>query len=96
LSERRATSGRRSTSFKRSHRCWTTSCSIPSRLQRSDRPFRKTHSLEEIGEQSLALDPALRPIIDEAVPLTEYAWKFRYPGEMEEPSRTEAEADPHP
>ncbi len=34
---------------------------------------------------------ALRPIIDQAVPLTEYAWKFRYPGEMEEPSRTEAE-----
>jgi HEPN domain-containing protein len=56
-----------------------------------DRPFRKTHSLEELGEQSLMLDPALRPIIDRAVPLTEYAWKFRYPGEMEEPSRAEAE-----
>jgi HEPN domain-containing protein len=60
-----------------------------------DRPFRKTHSIEELGEQSLAVDPALGPIIDQAVPLTEYAWKFRYPGEMEEPSRTEAEADPH-
>lgn len=56
-----------------------------------DRPFRKTHSLEELGEQCLALDSALRPIIDQAVPLTEYAWKFRYPGETEEPSRTEAE-----
>ncbi len=56
-----------------------------------DRPFRKTHSLEEPGEQCLTVVPALRPIIDQAVPLTEYAWKFRYPGEMEEPSRTEAE-----
>ena len=56
-----------------------------------DRPFRKTHSLEELGEQRLTVDPALRQIIDRAVPLTEYAWKFRYPGEMEEPSRSEAE-----
>jgi hypothetical protein len=30
-------------------------------------------------------------LIDRAVPLTEYAWKFRYPGELEEPSRHEAE-----
>lgn len=56
-----------------------------------DRPFRKTHSLEEIGEQCLQLDSTLRALIDRAVPLTEYAWKFRYPGEPEEPSRQEAE-----
>lgn len=56
-----------------------------------DRPFRKTHSLEELGEQCLEMDPALRALIDRAVPLTEYAWKFRYPGEPEEPSRQEAE-----
>jgi HEPN domain-containing protein len=52
--------------------------------------FRKTHSLEEIGEQCLDLDPTLKDIVDEAVPLTEYAWKFRYPGEQEEPSEDEA------
>ena len=52
-------------------------------------PFRKTHNLEELGEQCLALDPALRPIIDRAVPLTEYAWRFRYPGEPSEPSSEE-------
>ncbi|MFQ5891073.1 MAG: HEPN domain-containing protein [Gemmatimonadota bacterium] len=56
-----------------------------------DRPFRKTHSLEELGEQCLEMDPTLRALIDRAVPLTEYAWKFRYPGEPEEPSRQEAE-----
>jgi HEPN domain-containing protein len=43
--------------------------------------FRKTHSLEEIGEQCLAIDPSLRAVIDLAVPLGEYALKFRYPGE---------------
>ena len=54
-------------------------------------PFRKTHNLEEIGEQCLKLDGTLKQIIDRATPLTEYAWKFRYPGEPDEPSREEAE-----
>ena len=54
-------------------------------------PFRKTHSLEELGEQCLDLDQTIKSLIDRAVPLTEYAWKFRYPGEPEEPSREEAQ-----
>jgi HEPN domain-containing protein len=54
-------------------------------------PFRKTHSLEELGEQCLDLDPTLKNLVDKAVPLTEYAWKFRYPGEPEEPSWEEAQ-----
>ncbi len=53
--------------------------------------FRKTHSLEEIGEQCLQIDSTLKPIIDRAVPLTDYAWKFRYPGEPDEPSVAEAQ-----
>lgn len=55
------------------------------------RPFRKTHSLEEIGEQCLRVDSTLRDLIDRAVPLTEYAWKFRYPGEPEGPAPVEAD-----
>jgi HEPN domain-containing protein len=54
-------------------------------------PFRKTHNLEELGEQCLRLDPTLELVVDKAVPLTKYAWKFRYPGESEEPSREEAQ-----
>jgi HEPN domain-containing protein len=46
-------------------------------------PFRKTHNLEEIGEQCVDVDATLRELIDEAAPLTEYAWKFRYPGDPE-------------
>ena len=53
-------------------------------------PFRKTHLLEELGEQCLSIDPTLRPVVDKAVPLTKYAWKFRYPGGPEEPSGKEA------
>ena len=54
-------------------------------------PFRKTHSLEELGEQCLDLDPTLLELVDRAVPLTEFAWKFRYPGEPEEPSIQEVQ-----
>ena len=56
-----------------------------------DQPFRKTHSIEEVGEQCLAIDPSLKPVVDRAVPLTEYAWKFRYPGDPEEPTQEEAD-----
>ena len=56
-----------------------------------DEPFRKTHSLEELGQQALAFDTALAPLVDRAALLTQYAWKYRYPGEPEEPARQEAE-----
>ncbi len=51
--------------------------------------FRKTHNLEETGERCLAIDPSLREAIDRAVPLSEYAWKFRYPGALIEPDSAE-------
>jgi HEPN domain-containing protein len=56
-----------------------------------DVPFRKTHNLEELGQQCMALDSTLGPVADQAAPLSEYAWKFRYPGETDEPDRAEAE-----
>jgi len=55
-------------------------------------PFRKTHSLEEIGEQCVQLDPTLDPVVDKAVPLTKYVWKFRYPGDPGKPTQQEVEA----
>jgi HEPN domain-containing protein len=57
-----------------------------------DVPFRKTHDLEQIGEACLAIDSILKEIVDRAVPLTEYAWKFRYPGQPQSPSLKETEA----
>jgi HEPN domain-containing protein len=57
-----------------------------------DRRFRKTHSLEELGEQCLSIDNSLGPLVDRVAPLTEYAWAFRYPIGSEPPSREEAEA----
>ena len=52
--------------------------------------FRKTHSLEELGEQALVIDESLRLFVNRSVPLTEYAWRFRYPGDPDEPSPAEA------
>jgi hypothetical protein len=34
----------------------------------------------------------LKGLLDQAIPLTEYAWRFRYPGEVDEPTKEEAEA----
>ncbi len=42
-------------------------------------PFRKTHDLIELGGQCVALDPSLEPCLHRAAPLTDNAWKFRYP-----------------
>jgi HEPN domain-containing protein len=56
-----------------------------------DVPARKTHNLEELGRLCVGLDATLGTLADEAAPLTEYAWRFRYPGESDEPVREEAE-----
>jgi len=53
--------------------------------------FRKTHHLEELGEQCLAIDATLRTSVDNAVPLTEYAWHYRYPSVDADPPPAEAE-----
>jgi HEPN domain-containing protein len=57
-----------------------------------DQPFRRTHDLVEIGQACVEIDSSLEPLLRRAAPLTEYAWKFRYPGEPEEPSEDEAKA----
>lgn len=54
-------------------------------------PFRRTHSLEELGEQCIRLDETLRPEVDAVVPLTEHAWRYRYPSDAEEPRPGEIE-----
>lgn len=56
-----------------------------------DQPFRKTHNLVEIGEQCVTIDATLEDLARGAARLTEYAWKFRYPGEPAEPPVEEAQ-----
>ena len=52
--------------------------------------FRKTHNLVELGEACAAVDHGLESLLARAAPLTEYAWKFRYPGDIDMPSIDEA------
>jgi HEPN domain-containing protein len=54
-----------------------------------DRAFRKTHDVGELGSQCVELDPELESDLRRAAPLTEYAWRYRYPGEPFTPSETE-------
>ncbi|AEB09245.1 HEPN domain-containing protein [Desulfobacca acetoxidans] len=56
-----------------------------------DHPFRKTHNLVELGQHCLRYAPDLEEILREAGPLTEYAWRFRYPGDPDEPDNCEAD-----
>jgi len=57
-----------------------------------DQPFRKTHNLVEIGQACVTIDASLHSVLSRAGRLTEYAWKFRYPGDPDEPTLPEAEA----
>jgi HEPN domain-containing protein len=54
-----------------------------------DRPFRKTHDLVELGAECVAIDVTLEPHLRATAPLTEYAWRYRYPGEPSEPAESE-------
>lgn len=56
-----------------------------------DHPFRKTHDLAELGRQCVALMPTIETALREAAPLSEYAWRYRYPGDPDEPTREEVD-----
>jgi HEPN domain len=50
-----------------------------------DHGFRKTHDLTELGGACVELDPSLEMVLRRAATLTEYAWRYRYPGEPNAP-----------
>ena len=60
-------------------------------LTHYDHPFRRTHDIGELALACLRHAPSLEPLLRAAAPLTEYAWRFRYPGEVFEPDRREVE-----
>jgi HEPN domain-containing protein len=55
-----------------------------------DHGFRKTHDLTELGGACVELDPSLETVLRRAATLTEYAWRYRYPGEPNAPEEAEA------
>lgn len=48
--------------------------------------FRRTRDLDELGTAATRLDPSLSSVMDRAVDLTPYAWRFRYPGVPVDPT----------
>jgi HEPN domain-containing protein len=60
-------------------------------LTRHDHRFRNTHDIGELALACLDHEPSLDDLLRECAPLTEYAWPFRYPGEVFEPERREVE-----
>ncbi len=61
-------------------------------LTYNDHAFRQTHDIGELALACLEHQPSLEALLRESAPLTEYAWRFRYPGEVFEPDRLEVEA----
>ncbi|MDF0673933.1 MAG: HEPN domain-containing protein [Nitrospira sp.] len=59
-------------------------------LTAHDTPFKKTHDLDELGRACLELDTELADAPQPAIPLTVFAWEFRYPGDSQVPSIKEA------
>jgi len=55
------------------------------------RPFGKTHDLRQLAKACCGLDATLEPVLMEAIPLTRYAWQFRYPGASPSPSLDDAQ-----
>jgi HEPN domain-containing protein len=51
-----------------------------------DQPFLKTHDLGELGTRCAGLEANLEPLLRRAAPLTEYAWKYRNPGDVPNPA----------
>lgn len=60
-------------------------------LARHGHPFRKTHDIGELAVACLGHEPSLEHLLRRSAPLTEYAWRFRYPGEVFEPEREEVD-----
>ena len=60
-------------------------------LTEHDRRFRKTHDLIELGRACTNIDETLEDLLRKAAPLTEYAWRYRYPGDVDEPTEDEVD-----
>ncbi len=47
-----------------------------------EQPFRKTHNLTELGGAVARLEPSMSDLMRSASLMTEFAWRFRYPGDV--------------
>ncbi len=60
-------------------------------LSLHDVPFRKTHDLGELHRAVRDVEPVLTAAGSAVVPLSDYAWEFRYPGDVVDPPAEEVD-----
>jgi HEPN domain-containing protein len=56
----------------------------------NQKPIRKTHELGELAAACAEIDATLGLALEPAIALSQYAWRFRYPGAPYEPDADEA------
>jgi HEPN domain-containing protein len=56
-----------------------------------DQPFRKTHDLGELERAVRDAEPSLAAAASSVVPISDYAWEFRYPGDVLDPPAAEVD-----
>jgi len=54
-----------------------------------DLPVPKVHDLEDIGARCVQADASLQGLVERVAQLSQYAWRFRYPGDPYEPTPEE-------
>lgn len=54
-----------------------------------DVPFPRIHDLEAVGALCVKADTSLQTVLDRTAQLSQYAWRFRYPGDPYEPTAEE-------
>lgn len=59
-------------------------------LTDNDLIFTKTHVIGELAPALLGVDREMEPLLRRASRLSPYAWRYRYPGDAEEPPLAEA------
>ena len=59
-------------------------------LVHREQAFRKTHNLTELGGAVARLHPPLSDLMRSASLMSEFAWRFRYPGDPASVSRDDA------
>ena len=55
--------------------------------------FRRTHDLSDLSPDCLSVDDTLQSVVANAECLTQYGWRFRYPGAPYEPNVAEADGE---
>jgi HEPN domain-containing protein len=56
-----------------------------------DEPFKKTHDLAALGNQCKQIENSLDRLFDRLDDLSEYAWAYRYPTSLAEPTSPEVD-----